>query len=119
MRLKENLLAKLAMLLMFFMCLSFTLQAQDTKNVISKDKQKCIVYDPLSKTISGCKFDEIVYSDDKYWVSKGEKKGVYNSIGETIMRCEFDEIVYSDDKYWVSKGEKKSVYNSFGKIILE
>ena len=65
-----------------------------------------------------CEYDEIKNTDGRYWVSKGDLKGVFNSAGGTILRCEFDEIKFTNGRYWVSKGDLKGVFNSAGGTIL-
>jgi len=65
-----------------------------------------------------CEYDKITFSDGKYWVSKGDLKGVLSSAGGTIIRCEFDKIEWtSDGKYVAYKNGNKSVYSSAGGLL--
>ena len=65
-----------------------------------------------------CVYDEIKLIDGRYWVGKGDSKGVFNSAGGTIIRCEYAEIKLINGRYWVSKRNLKGVFNSAGGTIL-
>ena len=65
-----------------------------------------------------CEYNEIKFIDGRYWVSKGNQKGILNSDGDIILRCEYNEIEFIDGRYWVSKGNQKGILNSEGDIIL-
>ena len=65
-----------------------------------------------------CVYDEIKLIDGRYWVGKGDLKGVFNSAGGTIIRCEYDEIKLINGRYWVGKGDSKGVFNSAGGTII-
>jgi predicted RNase H-like HicB family nuclease len=72
----------------------------------------------LFASVLSCEFDKIEYADGRFWVNKGDLKGVFNSVGETIVRCDYDEIKFTDGRYWVRKGDLKGVLNSAGGTIV-
>ena len=73
----------------------------------------------LSVMDISCEYDEIKFINGRYWVSKGDLKGVFNSAGGTIIQCNYDEINFTEGRYWVSKGDLKGVFNSAGGTIIQ
>lgn len=84
---------------------------------IYKGKSKGLVNKYGDKLIA-CKYDEITWKEDVYYVRKGNKQGVINKYGNTIAAPIYSAIEKKGTVYWVNDGDKQGIINQYGKMVV-